>query len=74
VCKSCHNLEKLDLAGLGIVNDETLFLLAKNCPKLEQLNIKSCRKVNKNISCNVFSIQGGGGKFSGKGGCNYCHD
>lgn len=45
VCKSCTNLEKLDLAGLACVDDDCLLSLSKHCPKLEQLSIKSCRKV-----------------------------
>lgn len=45
VCRSCHNLVRLDLAGLSSVDDDCLLDLARNCPKLAQLSIKSCRKV-----------------------------
>lgn len=42
----CHELTLLELSGHTLVNDEILYQLAENCPKLSHLGIKGCRQVS----------------------------
>ncbi|PVD30524.1 hypothetical protein C0Q70_09791 [Pomacea canaliculata] len=49
----CHELTLLELSGHTLVNDEILYQLAENCPKLSHLGIKGCRQVTDDAICEI---------------------